>query len=84
MKYRDSPAALDLGVLCLVFLHSPLHYGVSLLKEKEPLWTTIDNLQVLLIQPLPGSVWVSRSGNSCPELQTKRAIFNCIWSSSSS
>lgn len=70
MKYRDS-----LAVLCLVFLHSLLHYGVSLLKEKEPLWTTIDNLQVLLIQPLLGSVWVSRSG-------TKRAIFNCIWSSS--
>lgn len=56
-------------------------YGSSLLKEKGALWTTIESLQVLLIQPLLGFVWVSRSGNSCPDLQTKRAIFNGIWSS---
>lgn len=55
--------------------------GFSLLKEKEALWTTIESLQVLLTQPLLGFVWVSRSGNSCPDLQTKRAIFNGIWSS---
>lgn len=77
MKYYDSPAALVLGVSCLFFLHYLLPCGCSLLTEREALWITIRNLLVFLMQPALGSVQLSRSGNSCPEPQT-RAIFNCV------
>ena len=80
MKYQDSLAAVVSGVSCLVSLCSLLHCGCYLLPEREALWTTIRNLLVFLMHPTLGSVQLSRSGNSCPELQTQRVIFNCVWS----
>lgn len=77
MKYHDSPAALVSGVSCLVFLRSLLHYGFPLLTEKDHYEESASVSHATNAGLCPAKA----SGNSCPELHTKRAIFSHVWSS---